>query len=356
MAGECFGRTTDGQAVDRHVLVRGSLRVTVIAFGAVVTAIEVPDRAGRSANVVLGLDTLAGYETVSPSFGAIVGRYANRIAGGRFSLDGHPYRLSVNEGPNTLHGGPENFGRRLWRVESSDATRLVLSRRSPDGEAGFPGTLDVRVIYSLPADGVLRIDYAAVTDRPTVLNLTNHSYFNLAGEGAGSVLGHVVQVEADAFAPTDATQIPTGALRPVAGTPFDFRTPRPLEARIRDGDPQLASAKGYDHTFVIRGPAGTLRPAATCRDPGSGRRLAVWTTQPALQLYSGNNLDGTLTGPSGRLYRSGDGVCFETQGFPDAPNQPDFPSAVLRPGETFTAATEFRFSCPAPDPGTGTGR
>ncbi|WP_267428537.1 aldose epimerase family protein [Methylobacterium sp. GC_Met_2] len=344
MPAEHFGDTADGRPVTRHSLSRDSISVAVIAFGAAVTAITVPDRDGRTANVVLGLDTLAGYETVSPSFGAIVGRYANRIARGRFSLDGHSYQLPVNEGPNTLHGGPQNFGKRLWRVEGSDATRLVLSRRSPDGEEGFPGNLDVRVTYSLPADGVLRIDTTAVTDRPTILNLTNHSYFNLAGEGAGGVLGHRVQVEADAFAPTDSTQIPTGILQSVSGTPFDFRAPRTLEERIRTGDPQLAYAKGYDHTFALRGSAGTLRPAATCIDPGSGRRLDVWTTQPALQLYSGNNLDGTLIGPSGRIYRSGDGVCFETQGFPDAPNHPNFPSAVLRPGETFAAATEFRFS------------
>ncbi|MDP4006019.1 aldose epimerase family protein [Methylobacterium sp. NEAU K] len=344
MPGDIFGRTADGQAVTRHVLDRGGLRVHVIDFGAVVTAIEVPDRAGRRANVVLGLDTLAGYETVSPSFGAVIGRFANRIAGGRFSLDGQTYRLPVNEGPNTLHGGPRNFGRRLWRVERSDATRLALSRRSPDGEEGFPGNLDVQVVYSLPADGLLRIDYAATTNRPTVLNLTNHSYFNLAGEGAGSVLDHVVRLEADAYTPTDATQIPTGEIRPVAGTPFDFRTPHPLGARIRVGDPQLAIAKGYDHSFVLRGTAGTLRPVATCIDPGSGRRLDVSTTQPALQLYSGNTLDGALIGPSGRIYRSGDGVCFETQGFPDAPNRPDFPSAVLRPGTIFQATTTFRFS------------
>ncbi|MHC2104048.1 MULTISPECIES: aldose epimerase family protein [unclassified Methylobacterium] len=344
MAGEIFGRTADGQIVTRHRLARGSLRVHVIDFGAVITAIEVPDRVGRSANVVLGLDTLAGYETVSPSFGAVVGRYANRIAGGRFNLDGRTYRLPVNEGPNTLHGGDRNFGTRLWQAEAADATSLTLARRSPDGEEGFPGNLDVRVRYSLPEDGLLHIAYEALTDRPTVLNLTNHSYFNLAGEGTGSVLDHVVQIEADAFTPTDATQVPTGTVQPVAGTPFDFRTPHRLGARIREGDPQLAYAKGYDHTFVLRGPAGTLRPAAACIDPGSGRRLDVATTQPALQLYTGNNLDGTLIGPSGRIYRSGDGVCFETQGFPDAPNQPDFPSATLRPGEVFRAATTFRFS------------
>ena len=344
MPGAVFGHMADGQAVTRHVLSRRDLRVSIIDFGAIVTAIEVPDRTGRTANVVLGLDTLVGYETVSPSFGAVVGRYANRIGGGRFSLDGHSYRLPVNEGPNTLHGGPRNFGKQLWRVAHVDGTSLTLARRSPDGEEGFPGTLDVQVRYSLPGDGVLRLDYAATTDRPTVLNLTNHSYFNLAGEGAGSVLGHVVQLAADAYTPTDATQIPTGEIRPVDGSPFDFRTPHRLEARIRDGDRQLAIAKGYDHTFVLRGPVGTLRPAATCIDPDGGRRLDVSTTQAALQLYTGNTLDGTLIGPSGRIYRSGDGVCFETQGFPDAPNRPNFPSAVLRPGETFAASTEFRFS------------
>ncbi|MDP4026717.1 aldose epimerase family protein [Methylobacterium sp. NEAU 140] len=343
-AGEVFGRTADGRIVRRHTLERGSLRVQVIDLGAAITAIETPDRAGRRANVVLGLDSVGGYETLSPSFGAIVGRYANRIAGGRFSLDGHTYRLPTNDGPNTLHGGPENFVRRLWRVEAVGADRLDLAYRSPDGEEGFPGNLDVHVAYSLPEDGVLRIDYAAWTDRPTVLNLTNHSYFNLAGEGSGSVLDHVVQLDADAFTPTDAAQVPTGEIRPVAGTPFDFRAPHALGVRIRTGDPQLAFAKGYDHNFVLRGEAGRLRPAATCHDPASGRRLAVATTQPALQLYTGNNLDGTLIGPSGRIYRSGDAVCFETQGYPDAPNQPAFPAAVLRPGERFTARTEFRFS------------
>jgi aldose 1-epimerase len=344
MAGEVFGRTADGRTVTRHTLARGGLRVQVIDYGAILTAVETPDRAGRLANVVLGLGDVAGYETVSPSFGAVVGRYANRIGGARFSLDGRDYALPANEGRNTLHGGPGNFGRRMWRVEAAEATRLALARRSPDGEEGFPGDLDVRVTYSLPEDGVLRIDYAAATDRPTVVNLTNHSYFNLAGEGAGSVLDHAVAIEADAFLATDAEQIPTGEIRPVAGTPFDFRSPRALGSRIRVGDPQLVSAKGYDHAFVLRGPPGRLRPAASCRDPASGRCLEVATTQGALQLYTGNTLDGTLVGPSGRIYRSGDGVCFETQGFPDAPNRPDFPSTVLRPGEMFAATTTFRFT------------
>jgi aldose 1-epimerase len=343
MADDTFGRAADGQPVPRHVLVRGDLRVTLIAFGAVITALEVPDREGRAANVVLGLPDLHGYETVSPSFGAVIGRFANRIAGGRFTLDGREYRLSTNERGNTLHGGPRNFGLQLWRVAAADATRLCLTRRSPDGEEGFPGNLDVEVVYSLPADRVLRIAYRAITDAPTVVNLTNHSYFNLAGEGSGDVFDHRVQVEADEFLPTDEAQIPTGDIRPVAGTPFDFRSEQPLGRAIRAGDPQLVYAKGYDHAFVLRGAPGALRRAATCRDPGSGRCLEVWTTQPAVQLYTGNNLDATLVGPSGRIYRPGDGVCFETEGYPNAPNMPGFPSTVLRPGEVFEAVTEFRF-------------
>ncbi|GJE58764.1 aldose epimerase family protein [Methylobacterium trifolii] len=344
MAGESFGRTADGRAVTRFTLVRRPLRVQVIDYGAVVTAIETPDRAGAIANVALCLDGVRGYETVSPHLGALAGRYANRIAKGLFRIDGHDYRLPVNDPPNTLHGGVTGFSKRLWRVERADATSLALTRRSLDGEEGFPGNLDVRVVYSLPEDGTLRIAYGARTDRPTVLNLTNHSYFNLGGEGSGDVMGHVVELAADAYLPTDATQIPTGEIRPVAGTPFDFRNATPLGARIRDGDPQIVRAKGYDHTFVLRGQAGHLRPAASCVDPTSGRRLDVATTLPAVQLYTGNTLDGTLVGSSGRTYRSGDGVCFETQGFPDAPNQPNFPSAVLRPDEHFESATTYRFS------------
>lgn len=344
MRAESFGRTRDGAPVTRYTLERGPLRLQVIDYGAVVTRLEVPDRAGQVANVVLGLDALDGYETVSPHLGAVAGRFANRIAGGRFALDGRTYRLPVNEPPNTLHGGPEGFAHRLWHATEAGAGRLVLARRSPDGEMGFPGNLDVAVAYSLPEDGLVRIDYAARTDAPTVLNLTNHSYFNLAGEGAGDVFGHRVAIAADAFLPIDPTGIPTGEIRAVTGTPLDFRAAAALGARIRAGDPQLVRAKGYDHCFVLGGEAGTLRPAATCQDPASGRRLAVATTQPGLQLYTGNTLDGTLVGPSGRTYRSGDGVCFETQGFPDAPNRPHFPSCVLRPGETFTATTTWLFS------------
>ena len=344
MTGETFGRTADGETVTRFTLARGSLRVQVLDYGGIVTAIETPDREGRAANVVLGLATVAGYETKSPHFGGLIGRFANRIARGRFAIDGQAYALPINEPPNAMHGGPEGFDKRMWRVEAADGTRLTLARRSPDGEAGFPGNLDVAVTYSLPEDGTLRIDYRAHTDRPTVLNLTNHGYFNLAGEGAGDVMGHVVAIAADAVLVTDATQIPTGALRPVAGTPFDFRAGLPLGRRIREGDPQLLVAKGYDHCFVLRDADGRLRPAASCIEPISGRRLDVATTLPGLQLYTGNNLDGTLVGPSGRIYRSGDAVCFETQGFPDAPNHPSFPSAVLRPGARFASVTTYRFS------------
>ncbi|MCJ2007527.1 aldose epimerase family protein [Methylobacterium sp. J-092] len=344
MTGETFGRTADGETVTRFTLVRGPLRVQVLDYGGIVTAIETPDRGGRVGSVVLGLDTVAGYETKSPHFGGLIGRFANRIAKGRFTVDGHAYALPINEPPNAMHGGPRGFDRRMWRVESVDDAHLTLARRSPDGEEGFPGNLDVAVTYGLPEDGTLRIDYRAHTDRPTVLNLTNHGYFNLAGEGAGDVMGHVVTIPADAVLETDATQVPTGTLRPVAGTAFDFRTGMALGRRIREGDPQLAIAKGYDHCFVLRDADGRLRPAATCIEPGSGRRLDVATTLPGLQLYTGNNLDGTLIGPSGRIYRSGDAVCFETQAFPDAPNHPGFPPVVLRPGERFASATTYRFS------------
>jgi aldose 1-epimerase len=338
-----FGRTKAGEAVTAYTLARGDLRVEILDYGGIVRRIECPDRAGRRANVVLGARDLAGYEASDAHFGALIGRYANRIADGRFSLDGQVHRLPTNEGRNTMHGGPKGFDRRVWRVEAVEAHRLTLGYRSPDGEQGFPGTLEVTVTYRLEAEGALAIDYAAVTDRPTVLNLTNHSYFNLAGEGAGDVLGHEVHIAADAVLVTDDAQIPTGALMPVAGTPFDFQSPATLGARIRAAHPQLALAHGYDHTYVLGGD-GTLRTVAWARDPVSGRRLNVATTQPSLQLYTANMLDGAVTGSGGGLYRAGDAVCFEAQGYPDAPNHPDFPSTVLRPGERFAATTAYRFS------------
>jgi len=343
MTPEPYGRTKDGHAVTRHTLARGNLTVQILDYGGIVTRIAVPDRAGRIANVVLGAADLPGYEASDAHFGALIGRFANRIAGGRFSLDGRVYDLPRNEGPNTMHSGRQGFDRKVWRVEAASDTDLTLAYDSPDGEEGFPGALAVRVTYSLPDDETLAIAYAAETDRPTILNLTNHSYFNLAGEGAGSVLDHRVTVAADAFLAVDEAQIPTGERRPVAGTPFDFREATALGARIRATDDQLIRGKGYDHTFVLRDP-GALRVAATAHDPGSGRSLTVATTRPGLQLYTANMLDGTVTGSGGGLYRAGDAVCFEAQGFPDAPNHPDFPSATLRPGEPFSATTTYRFT------------
>ncbi len=346
MQREPFGVTADGLSVERVALTNArGMRLSILTFGAVIAALEAPDRNGHMANVVLGLTTLADYIARSPHFGAVPGRYANRIAKGEFVLDGTRYRLPRNDGENTLHGGPQGFGRRVWQVIGGTSESLRLRYLSADDEAGFPGTLTADVTYALGADNDLRIDYAATTDRPTVLNLTNHSYFNLAGEGAGDVLGHELEIAADHFTPTDAAQIPTGEIRAVVGTPFDFTRPAAIGARIRAGDEQLVRGLGYDHNFVLRrsdddGP----RPAARVFERESGRILEVLTTLPGLQLYTGNKLTGALVGPSGRAYRQGDGLCLETQQFPDAPNHANFPSAVLRPGEHFHATTIFRFS------------
>lgn len=337
-----YGCTDTGAEVHRISLGDATLRVSILTFGGAVERIEMPDRAGHSANVVLGLDSLDGYQHRSPHFGALPGRFANRIAGGRFVLDGVEHCLACNDGPNALHGGPDGFGKRVWSIEDDGDRHVTLGLLSPDGDGGYPGTLHVRVTYTV--DGPeMRIDYRAWTDRPTVLNLTNHSYFNLAGEGSGSVLGHRLQVEADAFLPVTASSIPTGELRPVAGTPFDFRAPTPIGQRIREADPQILYGRGYDHTWVLR-PGTGLRQAVRLHEPVSGRTLDVLTTQPGVQVYTGNQLTGSLSGPSGRSYRQGDAVCFETQHFPDSPNQPAFPSTVLRPGEEFVSATVFRFT------------
>lgn len=339
-----YGRTDDGAEVHRVTLGGPMLQTSILTFGGVVERIDVPDRAGRTANVVLGLDSLDGYQHRSPHFGALPGRFANRIAGGRFVLDGMEYRLACNDGPNALHGGLHGFGKRVWSIEDSGERHVALGLLSPDGEEGYPGALHVRVTYTV--DGPeLRLDYRASTDKPTVLNLTNHSYFNLAGEGSGDVLGHMLQIEADAFLPVTASSIPTGEVRAIAGTPFDFRTPAPIGCRIRDADPQILHGQGYDHTWVLRPGAG-LRQAVRLHEPGSGRTLDVLTTEPGVQVYTGNQLTGTLAGPGGRSYRQGDAVCLETQHFPDSPNQPAFPSTVLRPGEEFTSTTVFRFTAP----------
>jgi aldose 1-epimerase len=346
MQTERYGVTEDGHAIDVYTLANvAGMRVRILTLGCIIASLEVPDREGNFANVVLGLDSVSDYLQRSPHFGAIAGRFANRIARGRFAVDGTEYRLETNAGPNALHGGRHGFDKMIWQAAAPGGEALRLRYLSPDGEAGYPGNLAVEVTYRLGEANDLRIDYVATTDKPTIINLTNHSYFNLAGEGSGDVLDHVVSIEADHFTPTDATQIPTGEIRSVGGTPFDFTRPTSIGERIRAADEQLLLARGYDHNWVLRAPVGdALRPAARAFEPRSGRVLDVLTDAPGLQFYTGNNLTGALVGPSGRAYRQSDGFCFETQQFPDAPNQPGFPSALLRPGEHFRSTTIFRFS------------
>jgi aldose 1-epimerase len=340
-----FG-TARGETVERYTLqnMRG-MRVVILTYGGIIQSIEVPDRHGQLANVALGFAEIDDYVARNPYFGALIGRFANRLAGARFTLDGTEYVLGANQEPNSLHGGLDGFDKRVWQVHSADARRLVLALDSPDGDQGYPGLLSVEVTYTLDDDDdALRLDYRATTDRPTVLNLTNHSYFNLAGEGSGRIEDHVLTLHADAYTPIDASLIPTGAVEPVAGTPLDFRTPTPIGERLRSGFEQLVLAQGYDFNFVIDGQPGDLRSAARVEHPASGRVLEALSTEPGLQFYTGNFLDGSLVGPSGRVYRQGDAFTLETQHFPDSPNQPTFPSTVLRPGETFASTTVYRFS------------
>jgi aldose 1-epimerase len=344
-----YGTTDDGREVDIYTLANeAGMRADILTFGCVISRLEVPDRRGRIDNVVLGLDSLVGYALRSPHFGAIAGRYANRIAGGRFAIDGKTYQLDLNAAPNAMHGGRKGFHKVVWRGEAGGGEQVILKYLSADGEESYPGNLAVEVRYSLSASNELRIDYEAATDKPTIVNLTNHSYFNLAGEGSGDVLDHLVTIEADHFTPEDVTQVPTGEIRPVAGTPFDFTTPHRVGERIRSSDEQMIIARGYDHNWVLREPEGEgPRLAARAHEPATGRILEVLTDAPGLQLYAANSLNGALVGPSGRAYRQGDGLCFETQRFPDAPNHPNFPSAILRPGERFRSTTLFRFSTDA---------
>ncbi len=346
MKSERYGVTEDGQPIDAYTLTNtAGMRVRILTLGCIIASLEVPDRDGKAANVVLGLDSAADYLQRSPHFGAIAGRFANRIARGRFVIDGTEYQLETNNGPNTLHGGRHGFDKVVWQADGPGGEALRLRYLSSDGDQGYPGNLATEVTYRLGEANNLRIDYAATTDKPTIVNLTNHSYFNLAGEGSGDVLGHVVSIEADHFTPTDATQIPTGEIRSVGNTPFDFTQPRAIGERIRTADEQLLVARGYDHNWVLRASVrDALRPAARAFEPRSGRVLDVLTDAPGLQFYTGNSLNGALVGPSGRAYRQSDGLCFETQQFPDAPNQPGFPPALLRPGENFRSTTIFRFS------------
>ncbi|HEV7932025.1 MAG TPA: aldose epimerase family protein [Actinomadura sp.] len=343
---EEFGVTPEGTRVARHTLDNGrGLRARVLTYGGVVQTLEVPDRHGRPANVVLGCASLDDYVGKSRYFGAVIGRYGNRIAGGRFRIGGTEYRLPRNNGPHSLHGGERGFDKRVWAVTAAGDRNLSLAYVSADGEEGYPGTLHVTVTYTLTDDDALRIDYRATTDRPTVVNLTNHSYFNLAGEGSGDVYGHLLTLDAGRYTPVGPGLIPTGELAPVDGTPFDFTRPHPIGERIGDRDPQLLMGLGYDHNFVLdRESQGGLGPAARVEEPTSGRVMEVLTTEPGVQFYSGNMLDGSVTGPAGLPYGRGSALCLETQHFPDSPNQPHFPSVVLRPGEDYTSTTLYRFT------------
>ncbi len=341
-----FGVAPDGKPVEAFTLVNASgMEVRAMTYGAIILSIRVPDAKGVTGDVVLGYDSLTGYVRSSPYFGAVVGRYGNRIAKGHFTLSGKTYTLAVNNGPNALHGGLRGFDKAVWAAEpvrTDSGVGVVFTLVSPDGDEGYPGTLTARVTYTLPnARNELVIDYEGTADQATPLNITNHSYFNLAG--AGDILGHVLTLNADSLTPVDTTLIPTGAITPVAGTPFDFRTPTAIGARIDAKDAQIKNGGGYDHNFVLNRGAPGLVHAARVTEPTTGRTLDVSTTEPGVQFYSGNFLDGTLTGKGGRVYQHRNGFCLETQHYPDSPNHANFPSTILQPGTTYHSQTVFAF-------------
>jgi len=343
-----FGKTPDGGSADLYVLKnQGGVEVSITNFGGIVVTIKAPDRQGKPGDVVLGSDSLDGYVKHTAYFGAAIGRYGNRIAHGKFSLDGVTYTLAQNNGENSLHGGTKGFNKVLWEardISTKEQPALELKYTSKDGEEGYPGNLSVTVTYTLTNQNELKIDYTATTDKKTVVNLTNHSYFNLAEPG-GDILKHVLMLNADEFTPVDAGLIPTGELREVQGTPFDFRQPTAIGARIAQDDEQLKLGKGYDHNFVLRNKKpGSLVLAARVAEPTTGRALEVWTTEPGVQFYSGNFLDGTIHGKGGQVYQRRSGFCLETQHFPDSPNHPNFPTTVLKPGERYHTTTIYKFS------------
>lgn len=337
-----FGHTSEGNAVEIYSLADGKLEVGIITYGGIIVSLRAPDRNGKLDDVVLGRDSVEKYEAQTAHFGGIVGRYANRIAHGRFQLDGQTYSTPRNDGDNTLHGGVRGFDKAVWKAkEIKDG--IDLAYVSKDGDQGFPGTLTTTVRYTL-SGGALRIEYSATTDKDTVLNLTNHSYFNLAGQGKGDVLRHVLKIDASRITPVDATLIPTRELKSVEGTPFDFRTPHAIGERIDADDAQLRLGHGYDHNFVLDHAPGQLAEAAEVYEPTTGRILRVLTTEPGMQLYTGNFLDGSITGKGGRVYKRRFAFCLETQHFPDSPNHPGFPSTELKPGQTFHSVTLLEFS------------
>jgi len=346
---ETFGKTSAGETVDLYTLrnVNG-MESKITNYGGIVVSLTAPDRNGKFADVVLGFNDLESYLTKNdPYMGAIIGRYGNRIAKGRFKLNGVEYKLAVNNGENHLHGGIKGFDKVIWtgrELKTKAGPTVVLTYLSKDGEEGYPGNLRVRVVYTLTNRNELKIDYSATSDKDTVTNLTHHSYFNLAGEGNGDILNHQVIINANRFVPTDAGSIPTGELKTVAGTPFDFLNATAIGARINQDDQQLKFGNGYDHTWVINGRAGTLRRAAIVFEQTTGRGMQVFTTEPGVQFYTGNFLNGTLTGKSGKPYPRRSGFCLETQRYPDSPNQPSFPTTTLRRGRTYTSTTIYRFT------------
>jgi aldose 1-epimerase len=340
---EPFGKTPDGTAVEIYTLNDGTVEARIMTYGGIVVSLKVPDRAGKLADVSLGYDSLDKYLSNPPYFGAIIGRYANRIANGKFQLDGKKYSVPKNNEENSLHGGTRGFDKVVWSAKEVE-NGVELKYLSKDGDQGYPGNLNATVRYTLTGGG-LRMEYSATTDKPTVVNLTNHSYFNLAGEGSGPILQQQVQINASRFTPINVNLIPTGELKDVAATPFDFRTLHAIGERIDADNEQLRNAKGYDHNFVIDRKSGAeLEEAARAEDPTSGRVLTVLTTEPGVQFYSGNFLTPAIVGKQGHVYDRRTGFCFETQHFPDSPNHPNFPSTTLRPGETYHSLTVFQFS------------
>jgi aldose 1-epimerase len=346
--GTPFGEAFD-EPVERYILANTSgLGITVLTYGGIIQSIYVPDKDGNTLDVALGFSNVQDYVDKSPYFGALIGRYGNRIAKGTFELNGKTYTLAINNDPNSLHGGKRGFDKRIWKASNVSDTGITLSYTSPDGEEGYPGTLDVTVTYTLTDDNAIKIDYEATTDATTVLNLTNHSYFNLSGEGSSAIYDHELELKCSNYTPVDETLIPTGEISPVAGTAFDFTTAKPIGQSIRDtSSQQIAFGRGYDHNFVVDRPSAddtSLISIAKVTSPSTGVVMEVETTEPGVQFYTGNFLDGTISGKTSKAYRQGDAFCLETQHFPDSPNHPDFPTTTLEPGDTYTSTTIYRFS------------
>jgi aldose 1-epimerase len=343
-----FGKTSEGQAVEIYTLHNSKgAEARIMTYGGIVQSLSMPDKNGKFADVVLGYDNLQGYIDKTPYFGALIGRYGNRIGGAKFTLEGNTYTLATNNGPNTLHGGLKGFDKVVWTAKSSVGIRgpqLVLAYFSKDGEEGFPGNLEVTAIYTLTEDNELKLEFAATTDRPTVVNLTHHSYFNLAGQGNGDILGHIVYINSDKTTPVDSGLITTGEFKSVDGTPFDFRKSTAIGARINDPDTVLQYGPGYDHNWVVNKPLGQFGLQARVEEPASGRVMEVWSDEPGLQFYAGNFLDGTLKGKGGVAYQIHTGFAMEPQHYPDSPNKANFPSVELKPGETYHNTIVYKFS------------